>query len=231
MYGTVRKSAVDASFKKLGVEILSIGDIESLVWEALAAKIGKWIRSVKPCVKVLFASEKTLCQLIFQDLGTDADEVCFMETVKAPAIQLFSFAEDVTEIVTRLVEAARGMLLELKNVVLHEPSKVPVPGGTVHPLTRKAAIRYQRATWTGVLYCLRDEGLYMGGSFVAGVSKSAFRERFKSFNAMFKEAHKIQALWTHIEQFRHPENYIKFSVEDLETAVLDFFEGKAVVGI
>ncbi|KAL8228588.1 hypothetical protein R6Q59_000014 [Mikania micrantha] len=213
MYGTVRKSAVDANFKKLGVEILSIGDIESLEWEALAAKIGKWIRSVKLCVSVLFASEKTLCQLIFQDLGTDADEVCFMETVKAPAIQLFSFAE-------------------------------------AEKLTRKftkAAIRYQRATWTGVLYCLRDVGLYMGGSFLAGVSKSALRERFKSFNAMFIEAHKMQALWlipdlqlreelrtsiseklilayrsflgrlrTHIEQFRHPENYIKCSVEDLE---------------
>ncbi|KAL8252480.1 hypothetical protein R6Q59_036173 [Mikania micrantha] len=70
MYGSVRKSVVDASFKKLGVEILSIGDIESLEWEALAAKIGKWIRFVKLCVRVLFASEKRLSQLIFQDLGT-----------------------------------------------------------------------------------------------------------------------------------------------------------------
>ncbi|KAL8252481.1 hypothetical protein R6Q59_036174 [Mikania micrantha] len=199
-------------------------------------------------------------------LGTDAGEVCFMEMVKAPAIQLFSFAEadtlldlmpdidtlfeskalesirdQVTEIVTRLVEAARGMLLEFKNVVLHEPSKVPDPGGTIHPLTRskhykdgilscvfimnnihyivqnitgspelgemigdeKAAIRYQWATWTGV-YCLRDEGLYMGGSFLARVSKSALRERFKLFNAMFKEAHKMQALWL-IPDLQHIE--------------------------
>ncbi|KAI3773284.1 hypothetical protein L1987_47809 [Smallanthus sonchifolius] len=418
VYGSVRKSAVDATFKKLGVEKLSIGDIQRLEWEALNAKIGKWIRAAKVCVRVLFASEKRLCQLIFEDLGTDADEACFLETVKAPVIQLFNFADAIsisrrspeklfkildlhdalldllpdieavfdsnssesirvqaTEILSRLAEAARGMLSEFENAVLREPSKVPVPGGTLHPLTRyvmnyislisdykqtlgelivsrpstgsrysddlttpdldftehegqsplalhliwiivilhfnlegkskhykdnslayifimnnihyivqkikgspelremigdgylrkltgkyrQAATRYQRATWVGVLYCLRDEGLHMTGSFSSGVSKSALRERFKSFNAMFEEVHKMQALWlipdtqlreelqisiseklipayrsflgrfrTHIEHGRHPENYIKYSVEDLETAILDFFEGNAV---
>ncbi|KAL8232463.1 hypothetical protein R6Q57_002241 [Mikania cordata] len=418
VYGSVRKSAVDSSFKKLGVEKLSIGDIQRLQWEVLNAKIGKWIRAAKVCVRVLFASEKRLCNLIFEDLGTDADDACFMETVKAPVIQLFNFAEAIsiskrspeklfkildlhdalldllpdidavfeskssesirvqaTEIVSRLAEAARGMLSEFENAVLREPSKVPVPGGTIHPLTRyvmnyislisdykqtlgelivsgpttgsrysddsttpdmdvadhegrsplalhliwiiivlqfnlegkskhykdnslayvfimnnihyivqkikgspelremigdgylkkltgkyrQAATKYQRATWVGVLYCLRDEGLHMTGSFSSGVSKTALRERFKSFNAMFEEVHKMQALWlipdtqlreelqisiserlipayrsflgrfrTHIEHGRHPENYIKYSVEDLEMAVLDFFEGNAV---
>ncbi|KAM0065936.1 putative exocyst complex component Exo70, cullin repeat-like-containing domain superfamily [Helianthus debilis subsp. tardiflorus] len=418
VYGAVRKSAVDASFKKLGVEKFSIGDIQRLEWEALNAKIGKWIRAARVCVRVLFASEKRLCQLIFEHLEPEADDNCFMETVKAPAIQLFNFAEAISisrrspeklfkildlhdavldllpdiesvfdskssesfrvqasEILSRLAEAARGMLSEFENAVLREPSKVPVPGGTIHPLTRyvmnyislisdykhtlgelivskpatgsrysddlttpdmdftdhegqsalalhliwiivilqfnlegkskhykdnslahvfimnnihyivqkvkgspelremigdnylkkltgkyrQAATRYQRATWVGVLYCLRDEGLHMTGSFSSGVSKSALRERFKSFNAMFEEVHRMQALWlipdtqlreelqisiseklipayrsflgrfrTHIEHGRHPENYIKYSVEDLETAVLDFFEGNAV---
>lgn len=418
VYGSVRKSAVDASFKKLGVEKLSIGDIQRLEWEALNAKIGKWIRAAKVCIRVLFASEKRLCQQIFEDLGTAADDACFMETVKGPAIQLFNFAEAIsisrrspeklfkildlhdavldllpdidavfysksaesirvqaTEILSRLAEAARGMLSEFENAVLREPSRVPVPGGTIHPLTRyvmnyislisdykqtlgelivskpatgsrysddlttpdmdftdhegqsplalhliwiivilqfnlegkskhykdnslahlfimnnvhyivqkvkgspelremigdsylkkltgkfrQAATRYQRATWVGVLYCLRDEGLHVSGSFSSGVSKSALRERFKSFNTMFEEVHRMQALWlipdtqlreelqisiseklipayrsflgrfrTHIENGRHPEQYIKYSVEDLETAVLDFFEGYAV---
>ncbi|KAL7617447.1 exocyst complex component EXO70A1 [Lactuca sativa] len=418
VYGSVRKSAVDASFKKLGVEKLSIGDIQRLEWEALNSKIGKWIRAAKVCIRVLFASEKRLCQQIFEDLGTAADDACFMETVKGPAIQLFNFAEAIsisrrspeklfkildlhdacmdllpdidavfffksaesirvqaTEILSRLAEAARGMLSEFENAVLREPSRVPVPGGTIHPLTRyvmnyislisdykqtlgelivskpatgsrysddlttpdmdftdhegqsplalhliwiivilqfnlegkskhykdnslaflfimnnvhyivqkikgspelremigdsylkkltgkfrQAATRYQRATWVGVLYCLRDEGLHVSGSFSSGVSKSALRERFKSFNTMFEEVHRMQALWlipdtqlreelqisiseklipayrsflgrfrTHIENGRHPEQYIKYSVEDLETAVLDFFEGYAV---
>ncbi|XP_076885008.1 exocyst complex component EXO70A1-like [Bidens hawaiensis] len=421
VYGGVRKSTVGASFKKLGIEKLSIGDIQRMEWEALNAKIGKWIRAAKLCVRVLFASEKRLSEQIFEGLSDSsqpADEACFMETVKGPAVQLFNFAEAISisrrapeklfkildlhdtlfdllpdieavfdglsaesvrvqaaEIISRLAEAARGMLNEFENAVLREPSRVPVPGGTIHPLTRyvmnyislisdykqtlgelivsrpvtgsrylddvsipdmdftdheeqsplalhliwiivilqfnlegkskhykdtslahlfvmnnvhyivqkikgspelremigdsylrkltakfrQAATSYQRATWVGVLYCLRDEGLHVSGSFSSGVSKSALRERFKAFNGMFEEVHRTQALWlipdtqlreelrisisellipayrsflgrfrTHIESGRHPENYIKYSVEDLETALLDFFEGYAV---
>ncbi|CAK9179853.1 unnamed protein product [Ilex paraguariensis] len=415
VYGSVRKSAVDASFRSLGIEKLSIGDIQRLEWEVLETKIRRWIRAAKVCVRILFASEKKLCEQIFEGLGTSTDDACFMETVKGPAIQLFNFAEAISisrrspeklfkildlhdalsdllpdidivfewkssesirvqgaEILSRLAEAARGILSEFENAVLREPSTIPVPGGTIHPLTRyvmnyislisdykqtlielivlkpstgsryssdpntpdmdlaelegqtplahhfvwiivilqfnlegkskhykdaslahlfimnnvhyivqkirgspelremiaddflrkltgkyrQAATSYQRATWVRVLYCLRDEGLHVSGSFSSGVSKSALRERFKSFNAMFEEVHKTQAVWlipdtqlreelrisisellipayrsflgrfrSHIESGRHPENYIKYTVEDLESALLDFFEG------
>ncbi|KAK6148764.1 hypothetical protein DH2020_016289 [Rehmannia glutinosa] len=416
VYASVRKSAVDASLKKLNVEKLSIGDIQRLEWETLETKIRRWIRAAKICVRVLFASEKRLCEQIFEGLGNSADDSCFMETIKGPAIQLFNFAEAISisrrspeklfkildlhdalsdllpdieavfeskssesirvqagEILSRLAEAARGILSEFENAVLREPSKIPVPGGTIHPLTRYvmnyislisdykqtlielivskpstgpryssdpnvpdmdfseyegqastlalhliwiivilqfnldgkskhykdaslahlfmmnnvhyivqktkgspelremigddylkrltgkfrfSATNYQRATWVRVLYCLRDEGLHVSGSFSSGVSKSALRERFKAFNAMFDEVHRTQAMWlipdtqlreelrisisellipayrsflgrfrSHIESGRHPENYIKYSVEDLENAVLDFFEG------
>ncbi|KAL0354452.1 UNVERIFIED_CONTAM: Exocyst complex component EXO70A1 [Sesamum radiatum] len=419
VYASVRKSAVDASLKKLNVEKLSIGDIQRLEWETLETKIRRWIRAAKICVRVLFASERRLCEQIFEGLGNSADDACFMETIKGPAIQLFNFAEAISisrrspeklfkildlhdalsdllpdietvfelkssesirvqavEILSRLAEAARGILSEFENAVLREPSKVPVPGGTIHPLTRYvmnyislisdykqtlielivskpstgpryssdptvpdmdfsefegqastlalhliwiivilqfnldgkskhykdaslahlfmmnnvhyivqkikgspelremigddylrkltgkfrlAATNYQRATWVRVLYCLRDEGLHVSGSFSSGVSKSALRERFKAFNAMFEEVHRTQATWlvpdtqlreelrisiseklipayrsflgrfrSHIESGRHPENYIKYSVEDLENAVLDFFEGYPV---
>lgn len=419
VYGSVRKSAVDASFRRLGIEKLSIGDVQRLEWDQLEAKIRRWIRAAKVCVRVLFASEKKLCEQIFENLGTDIDDACFVETVKGPAIQLFNLFEAISisrrspeklfkildlhdalmvlipdidvvfeaktaesiriqaaEILSRLAEAARGILSEFENAVLREPSRVPVPGGTIHPLTRyvmnyislisdykqtlielivskpstgtrygsdpttpdmefadelegktplalhliwvivilqfnlegkskhykdtslahlfmmnnvhyivqkvkgspelremigddylkkltgkfrQAATSYQRATWVRVLYCLRDEGLHVSGSFSSGVSKSALRERFKSFNAMFEDVHRNQAMWlvpdaqlreelrisisekllpayrsflgrfrTHIESGKHPENYIKYSVDDLETAVLDFFEGYPV---
>ncbi|CAN6701290.1 unnamed protein product [Malus baccata var. baccata] len=418
VYGGVRKGAVDSSFRKLGIEKLSIGDVQRLQWEQLETKIRRWIRAAKVCVRTVFASEKKLCEQIFNGIGTAIDDACFMETVKGPAIQLFNFAEAISisrrspeklfkildlhdalmdlmpdiesvfeskssesiriqavEILSRLAEAARGILSEFENAVLREPSRVPVPGGTIHPLTRyvmnyislisdykqtlhdliaskpstgsrysgdpttpdmefaeleektplalhliwiivilqfnldgkskhykdasiahlfmmnnvhyivqkvkgspelremigddylrkltgkfrQAATSYQRATWVGVLYCLRDEGLHVSGSFSSGVSKSALRERFKSFNAMFEEVHRTQATWlipdtqlreelrisileklipayrsflgrfrSHIESGKHPENYIKYSTEDLETAVLDFFEGYSV---
>ncbi|KAL6560010.1 hypothetical protein OROGR_005127 [Orobanche gracilis] len=419
VYASVRRSAVDASLKKLNVEKLSIGDIQRLEWETIEAKIRRWIRAAKICVRVLFASERWLCEQIFEGLGNSADDACFMETIKAPAIQLFNFAEAISisrrspeklfkildlhdalsdllpdvevvfesksnesirvqavDILSRLAEAARGILSEFENAVLREPSKVPVPAGTIHPLTRYvmnyislisdykqslvklivskpstepryssdpnmpdmdfsefegqtptlalhliwiivilqfnldgkskhykdaslahlfmmnnvhyivqkvkgspelremigdyylkklsgkirfSATNYQRATWVRVLYCLRDEGLHVSGSFSSGVSKSALKERFRAFNAMFDEVHRTQATWfipdtqlreelrisiseilipayrsflgrfrSHIESGRHPENYIKYSVEDLDSAVLDFFEGHPV---
>ncbi|XP_047330139.1 exocyst complex component EXO70A1-like [Impatiens glandulifera] len=418
VYGSVRKSAVDASFCKLGVEKLSIGDIQRLEWEELETKIRKWIKAAKLCIRMLFASEKKLCEQIFYGLGSETDDACFMETVKVPALQLFNFVEaisisrrspeklfkildlhdalsdllpDVEEVFQskssesirvqaldlqiQLAEAARGILSEFENAVLREPSKTPVPGGTIHPLTRyvmnyislisdyrqtlleliisrptigsrnsgdpsipdmedielegrtplalhliwinvilqfnldgksryykdaslthifmmnnvhyivqkikgspelrelieddflrkltgkfrQEATSYQRSTWVRVLHCLRDEGLHVSGSFSSGVSKSALRERFKTFNVMFEEVHRTQATWSvpdtrlreelcisisenlfpayrsflgrfrsHIESGRHPETYIKFSVEDLEMAVLDFFEGYPV---
>ncbi|OWM86054.1 hypothetical protein CDL15_Pgr027280 [Punica granatum] len=418
VYGSVRKSAVDANFRRLGVEKLSIGDVQRLEWDALEAKIRRWIRAARVCIRVLFASERRLCEQIFSGMGTATEDACFMETIKGPAIQLFNFAEAISisrrspeklfkildlhdalmdlmpdidsvfqmktaesirvqaaEILSRLGEAARGILSEFENAVLREPSRVPVPGGTIHPLTRyvmnyislisdykqtmndlivskpsagsrysgdpsipdmeftefegktplelhliwiivilqfnldgkskhyrdtslahlfmmnnvhyivqkvkgspelremigddylkkltgkfrQAATSYQRATWVRVLYCLRDEGLHVSGGFSSGVSKNALRERFKAFNAMFEEVHRTQATWlipdnqlreelrisiseklipayrsflgrfrSHIESGKHPENYIKYTVEDLETAVLDFFEGYPV---
>ncbi|KAA8540229.1 hypothetical protein F0562_024208 [Nyssa sinensis] len=397
VYGSVRKSAVDSSFRRLGVEKLSIRRYP----EAGVGSLGDEDQTVDTSRQ-----------------GTATDDACFMETVKGPAIQLFNFAEAISisrrspeklfkildlhdalsdllpdidaifqskssesirvqaaEILSRLAEAARGILSEFENAVLCEPSKIPVPGGTIHPLTRyvmnyislisdykqtlielivskpstgsrysrdpttpemefaelegrtplalhliwiivilqfnledkskhykdaslpplfimnndhyivqkikgspelremigddylkkltgklrQAATSYQRSTWMRILHCLRDEGLHVSGSFSSGVSKSALRERFKTFNAMFEEVHRTQATWlipdpqlreelrisisellipayrsflgryrSHIESGRHPEAFIKYSVEDLETAVLDFFEGYPV---
>ncbi|KAL2933033.1 Exocyst complex component EXO70A1 [Bienertia sinuspersici] len=284
------------------------------------------------------------------ELLPDIDIVFESKTAESIRVQA-------AEILSRLAEAARGILSEFENAVLREPSRVPVPGGTIHPLTRYvmnyislisdykqtlielivskpcskieedrttvalhliwiivilesnlegkshhykdtslahlfmmnnvhyivqkikgspelrgmigdeylkkltgkfrlAATSYQRATWVRVLHCLRDEGLHVSGSFSSGVSKSVLRERFKSFNAIFEEVHRTQSTWfvpdtqlreelrisisekllpayrsflgrfrSHIESGRHPEQYIKYSWEDLDSAVLDFFEG------
>ncbi|KAL0441335.1 UNVERIFIED_CONTAM: Exocyst complex component EXO70A1 [Sesamum radiatum] len=398
VYASVRKSAVDASLKKLNVEKLSIGDIQRLEWETLETKSGAGyapLRYAFACssqakggcasrysklfnfaeaISISRRSPEKLFKILdlhdaLSDLLPDIETV--FESKSSESIRVQS-----VEILSRLAEAARGILSEFENAVLREPSKVPVPGGTLHPLTRYvmnyislisdykqtlielivskpstgpryssdpsvpdmdfsefegqastlalhliwiivilqfnldgkskhykdaslahlfmmnnvhyivqkikgspelremigddylrkltgkfrlAATNYQRATWVRVLYCLRDEGLHVSGSFSSGVSKSALRERFKAFNAMFEEVHRTQATWlvpdtqlreelrisiseklipayrsflgrfrSHIESGRHPENYIKYSVEDLENAVLDFFEGYPV---
>ncbi|RRT68397.1 hypothetical protein B296_00038340 [Ensete ventricosum] len=420
VYAGSRKAAVDVCLRQLGVEKHSIGEVQRLEWDTLEAKIRRWIRAAKICVRIVFSSERRLCERVFDGLGI-TDDAPFTETVKGAAIQLFGFAEAISigrrspeklfkildlhdtisdllpdiaavflsksaesiytqaaEILSRLAEAVRGILSEFENAVLRDPPKTPVPGGTIHPLTRYvmnyislisdykptlieliitrpsassrfsgddqaavgvtpleiefpeaenqtplaahliwiivvlehnlqnkanlykdtalahlflmnnvhyivhkmkgspelremigddylrkltgkfrlSATSYQRASWVKILHCLRDEGIHVSGSFSSGISKSTLRERFRAFNAAFEEAHKTQALWfvpdtqlreelrisisekllpayrsflgrfrQHIESGRHPEMYIKYSVEDLEMALSDFFEG------
>ncbi|CAO2206925.1 unnamed protein product [Urochloa humidicola] len=432
VYASVRKPAVDASLRRLGVERLSIGDVQRLEWDALEAKIRRWIRAARAAVRGVFASERRLCFHIFHDLPISSATISaaaapathdtpFAEAVKGAALQLFGFAEAISigrrspeklfkiidlhdalsdllpdvsdifaaskaaesiyvqavEIRSRLADAVRGILSEFENAVLRDPPKTAVPGGTIHPLTRyvmnysslicdykvtlselivsrpsasarlaaegndlvpsladldlpelenrlplashivwiivvlehnlegkaalykdpallhlfmmnnvhyivhkakdspdlwgmigddylkrltgkftMAATNYQRTSWLKILNCLRDEGLHVSGGFSSGISKSALRERFKSFNAAFEDAHRVQSGWCvpdnqlreelrisiaekllpayrsflgrfrhHIENGKHPELYIKYSVEDLEIAVGDFFEG------
>ncbi|XP_074560950.1 exocyst complex component EXO70B1-like [Curcuma longa] len=177
-YAGVRKTAVDVWLRLLGVEKLSIGEVQRLEWDALEAKIRRWIRAARICVWIVFASERRLCERIFEGRGI-ADDAPFTETVKGAAIQLFGFAEAISigrrspeklfkiidlhdtisdllpdvgavfqskssesiytqaaEILSRLAEAIRGILSEFENAVLRDPPKTPVPGGTLHPLTR-----------------------------------------------------------------------------------------------
>ena len=47
VYGSVRKSAVDVNFRRLGIEKLSIGDIQRLDWETLEGKIRRWMVTCK----------------------------------------------------------------------------------------------------------------------------------------------------------------------------------------
>ncbi|XP_010524241.1 PREDICTED: exocyst complex component EXO70B1-like [Tarenaya hassleriana] len=50
---------------------------------------------------------------------------------------------------------------------------------------------YQRETWGKLLGCLGHEGLMNNGKIV----KPNLKERFKSFNAMFDEIHRMQSSW------------------------------------
>ncbi|KAF7109015.1 hypothetical protein CFC21_109351 [Triticum aestivum] len=373
VYASVRKPAVDASLRRLGVERLSIGDVQRLEWDALEAKIRRWIRAARAAVRGVFASERRLSFHVFHDLPISnvtvvsvvtaapaTHDTPFVEAVKGAALQLFGFAEAISigrrspeklfkiidlhdalsdllpdvsdifaaskaaesiyvqavEIRSRLADAVRGILSEFENAVLRDPPKTAVPGGTVHPLTRYvmnysslisdykatltelivsrpsasarlaaegnelapslsclelpehenqsplaahiiwiivvlehnleskvslykdtalshlflmnnvhyivhkvkdspdlwsmigddylkrltgkftvAATNYQRASWLKILNCLRDEGLHVSGGFSSGISKSALRERFKSFNAAFEDAHRVQSGW------------------------------------
>uniref|UniRef100_A0A1J3FI67 Exocyst subunit Exo70 family protein n=1 Tax=Noccaea caerulescens TaxID=107243 RepID=A0A1J3FI67_NOCCA len=96
VYGNVRKSAMETIFKQLGIVKMSIGDVQRLEWEVVEGKIRRWIRAAKVCIRIVFSSEKRLCEQLFDGISTAMDETCFMETVKSSALRLFTFPEAIS---------------------------------------------------------------------------------------------------------------------------------------
>ena len=148
----------------LGIEKLSISEIQKLEWNLQDEKAKKWIRTMR---------------IIFSGLGTTTDEtkeICFNETVKGCVMQLLNFGKavaigrrspeklfrilDMYEVMTKAVatlevlvtddvvineardvlsglgEAACGTFAEFENAVQSQPSKKPMQSGEIHPLTR-----------------------------------------------------------------------------------------------
>ncbi|KAJ7298703.1 hypothetical protein O6H91_Y478400 [Diphasiastrum complanatum] len=178
VYGSVRKAALEGSLQGLGVEKLSIDEVQKMTREVLEGRIKEWIQAVKVGLKVLFASERQLCEVVFQDLDVVGDTL-FADVARGSMMQLLNFGEAIAisqrsperlfkildmyetlrdllpetciifsgeafagvrdkalEVVLRLGEAARGTFVEFENAIYRDASKIPVPGGAIHPLTK-----------------------------------------------------------------------------------------------
>jgi len=94
IYGQTRKSVIEGCLNRIGVEWLSASDVQKIEWGILDIKIKNWIRVVRIAVRILFASEKRLCDGIFAGLNNVRD-FCFAEVVKGPTTKLLAFGESV----------------------------------------------------------------------------------------------------------------------------------------
>ncbi|XP_068665996.1 exocyst complex component EXO70B1-like [Aristolochia californica] len=94
-YSSVRRDALDESLSVLGIDRLSIEEVQKIEWSALDDKMKKWIQAVKIVVLVLLAGEKRLCEQIF-DGSHPIKEICFTETAKGSLMQVLSFAEAIS---------------------------------------------------------------------------------------------------------------------------------------
>lgn len=92
VYGSVRKAVLEESLARLGVEKLSIDEVQKMAWDSLEGKIKKWIQAIKVSVKVLFASEGRLSNQVFTDF-VSIRESCFADLAKSSIMQLLSFSE------------------------------------------------------------------------------------------------------------------------------------------
>lgn len=63
-YVSSRKAMLEESLYELGVEKLTIDEVQKMQWEVQEDKIKNWNQAIKVGVKVLFASEKQLCDKV-----------------------------------------------------------------------------------------------------------------------------------------------------------------------
>ncbi|KAF4361627.1 hypothetical protein CsatB_018279 [Cannabis sativa] len=94
VYSTVRRDALDESLVILGVEKLSIEEVQKIEWKILDEKMKKWIQAVKIGVRVLLTGERKLCDQIFSG-SEETKDICFNETAKGCVMQLLNFGEAV----------------------------------------------------------------------------------------------------------------------------------------
>ncbi|KAG5515383.1 hypothetical protein RHGRI_036435 [Rhododendron griersonianum] len=95
-YKLVRKSVLDESLYHLGVEKLSLSQIQKLDWDVVDVKIKSWLNAVKVAMKTLFLGERILCDVVFS-ASPKISESCFAEIARENAVTLFGFPEHVAK--------------------------------------------------------------------------------------------------------------------------------------
>lgn len=94
VYSNVRRDVLNECLSILGVERLSIEEVQKIEWKVLDEKMKKWIQAIKIVVKVLLFGEKRLCEQVFSESEL-IKEISFVETTKGCVMQLLNFGEAV----------------------------------------------------------------------------------------------------------------------------------------
>ncbi|CAI9776494.1 unnamed protein product [Fraxinus pennsylvanica] len=93
-YSTCRREFLEESLSRLGLQKLSIDEVQKLQWSQLEVEIEKWIKAINAAVRILFPSERRLCDHVFLGFSSTAD-LSFMEVCRGSTIQLLNFADAV----------------------------------------------------------------------------------------------------------------------------------------
>ncbi|KAG5233512.1 exocyst complex component EXO70B [Salix suchowensis] len=148
---------------RLGLGKLSNEDVQKMQWQELEDEIDKWIKAANVSLRILFPSERRLCDRVFHRLGS-VNDLSFMEVCRGAVVQILNFADavaigfefnfsdqyclvlrnDALGIWKRLGEAIRGIFMELENLIRRDQAKAAVPHGGPHPITRYV-MNYLRA--------------------------------------------------------------------------------------
>ncbi|KAJ0960052.1 hypothetical protein J5N97_000167 [Dioscorea zingiberensis] len=92
VYALSRRDFLDESVSRLGIRARTAEELQATPWEDLADEIARWVRAMNVAVRILFPSERRLCDKVFAGLSQAAD-LAFAEACRGTAIQLLAFAD------------------------------------------------------------------------------------------------------------------------------------------
>ncbi|KAJ7971759.1 Exocyst subunit Exo70 family protein [Quillaja saponaria] len=93
IYIILRRNAFEESLQKLGLEKISMDEVQKMHWETLERDIATWISTFKQS-EPLFSSERKLAESVFADYPSLSMSL-FSNLARGVAIQLLNFAEGV----------------------------------------------------------------------------------------------------------------------------------------
>ncbi|KAK8598298.1 hypothetical protein V6N13_094271 [Hibiscus sabdariffa] len=92
VYSTCRREFLEESMSRLGLQKLSIDEVQKMPWQELEDEIDRWIKAANVALRILFPSERRLCDRVFFGFSSAAD-LSFMEVCRGSTTQLLNFAD------------------------------------------------------------------------------------------------------------------------------------------
>ncbi|KAL6652743.1 hypothetical protein ACP70R_011668 [Stipagrostis hirtigluma subsp. patula] len=108
VYCAIRRDLLDECLTVLGVERLSIDEVQRVEWKHLNDKMKKWVHGVKTVVRSLLTGERRLCDQVLAASDELRDE-CFVESTKGCIMQIRNFG-DAVAVCTRSPEKLSRIL-------------------------------------------------------------------------------------------------------------------------
>ncbi|KAK1698259.1 hypothetical protein QYE76_014956 [Lolium multiflorum] len=94
VYGEVIQYKVMECLTMLGVDKMSLKEVQSMEWSILDNKMKKWIQALKVLIQGLLAEERRICSQIFAAYAYGGED-CFTQVAKASVLQLLRFGDTI----------------------------------------------------------------------------------------------------------------------------------------
>ncbi|RHN56652.1 putative exocyst complex component Exo70, cullin repeat-like-containing domain-containing protein [Medicago truncatula] len=92
MYISCRRECLVESLSRLGLKKHNVEDVQMLSWKELEEEIERWIKTSNVALKILFPTERKLCDRVLFGFSSTAD-LSFTDVCRESTLQLLNFAD------------------------------------------------------------------------------------------------------------------------------------------